>query len=147
MLIPLRSISTGYLQRSVTRVRMIETNIINQLPMIVHHRVKGPMSVNEAMTGVAVALSVVKQAVSLSERLHLILDMRGYIFDSLDSHKIWKTEFTQNSLLSEHVECVAAIGDPGPKFIAEKELMESDKLKFFIDFNLAFQWLRNQEAY
>jgi acetamidase/formamidase len=126
---------------------MIETNVINHLPMIVHHRVKGPMSIHEAMTGVADALSVMKQAVSLSERLHLILDMRGYIFDSLDSHKIWKTEFTQNSLLSEHVECVAAIGAPGPKLIAEKELMESDKLKFFTDFNLAFQWLRNKEIY
>jgi acetamidase/formamidase len=126
---------------------MIETNIINKIPMIVHHRVEGPISVNEAMTGVADGLSVVKQALSLSERLHLILDMRGYIFDSLDSHKIWKTEFTQNSLLSEHVECVAAIGDPGPKLIAEKELMESGKLKFFTDLNLAFQWLRNQEIY
>jgi hypothetical protein len=71
--------------------------------MIVHHKIKGTMNINEAMTGVADALSVVKQAVSLSERLHLILDMRSYIFDSLDSHKIWKTEFIQNSILSEHV--------------------------------------------
>ena len=124
---------------------MIETKIIDQVPIIVHHRVTGPLSVNEAKSGSANALSVVKQAVDLGSRLHLIIDMRGYVFDNLESHKIWSIDFKQNRLLSEHVDCVAIVGDPVPKLFAEKEMMETDELKFFTKYNLAYEWLRNQD--
>ncbi len=124
---------------------MIDTKVVNQLPKIVHHRVTGPLSENEAMVGAVDALSVVKQIVGLGERLHLILDMRGYVFDNLGSHKIWATEFKEHSLLSENIDGVAVVGDPGPKLSAEKEMMETDGLKFFTDFNSAYEWLRNQD--
>ena len=124
---------------------MIETKIVNQVPTIVHHRVTGTLSVNEAKSGSVKALSVVKQAVDLGNGLHLILDMRGYIFDNLESHKIWSIDFKQNRLLSEHVDCVAVVGDSVPKFFTEKEMMETDGLKFFTKCSLAYEWLRNQD--
>lgn len=124
---------------------MIGTKIVNQLPMIVHHRVTGLLSVDEAKSGAVTALSVVRQAVDLGSRLHLLLDMRGCIFDDLESHKIWAIDFKQNSLLTEHVDCVAVVGDPSPNLFAEKEMMETEVHKFFTDFNLASEWLQNQD--
>ncbi len=71
--------------------------------------------------------------------------MRGYVFDNLESHKIWSIDFKQNSLLSEHVGRVALVGDPSPNLFAEKEMLETEELKFFTDFNLAYEWLKNQD--
>ena len=103
------------------------------------------MNENEAMVGADDALSVVKQVVSMGERFNLILDMRGYVFENLEAHKIWATEFRQHRLISENVGFVAVVGDAGPKLFAEKEMMETDVLKFFFDFNRAYEWLQNQK--
>lgn len=123
---------------------MIETKIVNQLPVIVHHRVKGTLSVNEARSGAANGLAVIKQAIDMGRRLHLLIDMRGYVFENLASHKIWSIDFKHNQLLSKYVDYVAVVDDPVPKFFAEKEMMQTDELKFFTDYHRAFEWLRSQ---
>ena len=43
------------------------------------------------------------------------------------------------------IDCAAVVGDPAPKFFAEKEMMETDGLKFFTKCSLAYEWLRNQD--
>ena len=67
----------GYAERSAIGEYMIETILVKQSPLIVHHRVSGLLSVNEAKYGAAIALSIVEKAVDLGSRLHLLLDMRG----------------------------------------------------------------------
>ena len=123
---------------------MIDTKIIHKLPPIIHHRVSGRMSENEAIVGTADVLSIVEQIIAMGERLNIILDMRGYVFENLKSHKIWATEFRQHRLVSENLCYAAVIGDSGPKLFAEKEAMETDELKFFIDFDSAYGWLQDQ---
>jgi hypothetical protein len=123
---------------------MIETKIINEFPTIIHHRVKGPVMEKEAYAGAVEALSVAQQVCGRNKKLYLILDMRSCVFENLKSHKIWSAEFLRHRFLSENAASVAVVGDAGPQLSAEKEMFETDLLRFFSDFNDALKWLKNQ---
>lgn len=122
---------------------MIETKISNESPLIVYHCVSGKMSEEEATDGASKAMSIINNIVGKSLRFSLVMDMRGYLFDNLNAHRIWSIELKEQSALKENVDRVALIGDDTVKLRAEKELMESDVLKFFTELELANQWLKN----
>ncbi len=122
---------------------MIETKITNEIPLIVYHCVTGEMSEEEAAVGASKAMSIINNIVGKNMRFNLVMDMRGYLFDNLNAHKIWSIELKEQNTLKENVDRVALIGDDTNKFRAEKELMESDVLKFFTELEVANQWIKN----
>lgn len=122
---------------------MIGTRSLHSNPTIVLHRVSGRLNENQALTGASEALAVVRKLLKTTATVHLILDMRGYAFDNLKAHRIWSTEFKLHPLIKEHVKRVSVIGDDSPKFRAEKKVMETDSLRFFLTLEPALNWLKD----
>jgi len=125
---------------------MIETKIIHENPTIVYHRVLGRMSEDEAIAGIEKAKSTIENVVSKTLNFDMIVDMRGYILENLDAHRIWSTglkEKTAFKLDEDDIVRVAIIGDDTPTFKVERDMMESNILKFFTELEIANKWLKS----
>lgn len=70
-----------------------------------------------------------------------MLDLRGRQFADLQAHKAWSRGFARNPALQGHVQYVAIIDNDTPPFRAEQELMETERVRFFVDAASAEQWL------
>lgn len=120
---------------------MIETSLLIENPPIVYHRISGRINKDEAAEGAAKAITLIKSIVKNDTKFDLIMDLRGYIFADLAAHKTWSLEFKNQTILKDYAQRIAIIGDCTEKFVAEKELMESSRLKFFTEFDPAYSWL------
>ena len=121
--------------------RMIETSRSPTLPATVLHRVTGTIDRQQAKQGAAEALRFVQHLSSEHGLINLVLDLRGKDFEDLQAHKAWSQGFARNPALQDHVRCVAIIGDDTPPFRAEQELMETERVRFFVDVAVAQEWL------
>ena len=135
----LERIATG----SLGIFNMIFTNIVNDDPVIIIHRLTGMLTKSNALTGSDKAISVVKDALKKRKLVHLIIDVKDYIFNDLEAHRIWALNFKENEIITGNVAKVALVGNDVPKFQAEKEYMESETLRFFTDREIALVWLTN----
>jgi hypothetical protein len=120
---------------------MIETTLSPTLAATVLHRVGGAIDRPRAEQGAAEALRFVQRLSSRLGPLDLVLDLRGMHFEDLQAHKAWSRGFARNPALQGHVRSVAILGDDTPAFQAERELMETERVRFFVDGALAEQWL------
>jgi hypothetical protein len=120
---------------------MIETSCYPALAATVLHRVTGTIDQQQAARGAAEALRFVQQQSSEHGLINLVLDLRGRQFQDLQAHKAWSQGFARNPALHGHVRYVALIGDDTPSFRAEQELMETERVRFFVDAAAAEQWL------
>ena len=50
----------------------------------------------------------------------------------------------RHRFLADNVNRVTIVGDSEPHFFAEKELFETDEIRFFTDFEIGFKWLKEQ---
>lgn len=125
-------------------IHMIETKIVSENPTVVCHTLSGRLNEDDAESGAAEAMSIITDLVRKGSKFNLILDMRGYVFDDLNAHRIWSTEFKQQ-ISREHVARVAIVGKDTPQLKAEREMMESGTLKFFIELEQASQWVKSVE--
>jgi hypothetical protein len=110
------------------------------------HRVTGVVDQQQAQQGAAEALQFVQRLSSQHGPLNLVLDLRGKHFQDLLAHKAWSQGFARNPALQGHVRYVAIIGDDTPAFRAEQELMETERVRLFVDARLAEQWLADTPA-
>jgi len=121
--------------------RMIETSLSPTLAATVLHRVTGIVDQQQATQGAAEALRFVHHLSSEHGPLNLMLDLRGKDFQGLQAHRAWSQGFARNPALHGHVQYVAIIGDDTASFRAEQELMETDRVRFFVDVAIAQEWL------
>jgi hypothetical protein len=61
------------------------------------------------------------------------------------SHKTWKI-WLQNRLITEKVSYTAIVSVYSPHTEAEKELMETETVRFFFDLNEGIYWLQDRIA-
>jgi len=120
---------------------MIETSLSPTLAATVLHRVTGTIDQQQAEEGAAEALRFVQHLSREHGPLKLVLDLRGKDFQGLQAHRAWSQGFARNPALQGHVQYVAIIGDDAPPFRAEQELMETDRVRFFVDVAIAQAWL------
>ena len=120
---------------------MIETSLFPALAATVLHRVTGTVDQSQAEQGAAEALRFVQQLAHEHGPLNLILDLRGKDFQDLQAHKAWSQGFARNPALQGNVQCVAIIDHDTALFRTERELMENDRVKFFVDVASAQAWL------
>jgi hypothetical protein len=121
---------------------MIRTQLINESPIVVLHRISGRLNEANARSGAKKAMSIINNINFHHQMYRLLLDLSDYKFDNLASHKIWSLGFKEQPSLEQNLEFTAIVGDGSPHFLAEKKLMESEKLKFFTNVELATTWLR-----
>ena len=74
----------------------IQTEILNQNPTIVIHSISGKLSEVEAKKGAITAIEVISSLIVNGEKIDLILNMKNYIFDNIDSHRIWSLGFKEH---------------------------------------------------
>ena len=120
---------------------MIETTRSPTLAATVVHRVIGVIDQQQAERGAAEALRFVQQLSGQHGPINLLLDLRGMRFRDLQAHKAWSQGFARNPMLQEHVRFVAIIGDDTPAFRAEQELMDTERVRLFVDGAAAHAWL------
>lgn len=113
------------------------------LAATVLHRVTGSIDQQQAEQGAAEALRFVQHMSSLHGPINLVLDLRGKDFENLQAHKAWSQGFARNPVLQGHVRYVAIIGDDTPQLRAEQALMNTERVRFFVDATLAERWLEH----
>ena len=120
---------------------MIETSRSATLAATVLHRVTGTIDQQQAEQGAAEALRFVQRLSSEVGPVNLVLDLRGNHFQDLQAHKVWSLGFARNPALQGHVQYVVILGDDTPAFRTEQELMNSERVRFFVNATRAEQWL------
>lgn len=121
---------------------MINTAEYGYISATLIHRITGEIDTPEVETGVAQLIKMLNMAVQKHDTINLIIDARGVRFTSLLAHKTWSLGFEPYRALKEKIFYCALILDDSPNARAEKELMESERLQFFFDFDAGVAWLR-----
>lgn len=75
-------------------------------------------------------------------RFNLILDPRGHDFADLAAHKMWKIWLMQDVQSKGKINYTANIVSDSPITREEWELMNTEKTKFFFDFDEGSNWLQ-----
>jgi hypothetical protein len=70
-----------------------------------------------------------------------VLDLRGKEFQGLQAHKAWSQGFARNPALHGQVRYVAIVDHDTASFRAEREMLETDRVRFFVDIASAHEWL------
>lgn len=120
---------------------MIETTLSPTLAATVLHRVAGAIDQQLAEQGAAEALAFVRRMSGEHGPLNLVLDLRGMRFENLQAHKAWSQGFARNPALQGLVQRVAIVGDDTPALRAEQEMLNTERVRFFVGMALAEQWL------
>jgi len=123
---------------------MIITEEHNNIPATVVHRIDGEVSTEEVEVGIAGLVRILDNAIQRYVTINLIINAKGVKFTSLAAHKTWSQGLEPHSALREKINYCAFILDDSPNARAEKELMESERLKFFFDLAEGVKWLREK---
>ena len=121
---------------------MIKTTEYKKIPATIMHQITGEIEVEEVKRGINEANEVINKVINRYGRFNLIIDLRGIRFADLAAHKMWKI-WSQSRLIEEKVNCIAIVLVNSPHTRAEKELMETETVQFFFDFNEGSNWLHN----
>jgi hypothetical protein len=122
---------------------MIETSLSPTLAATVLHRITGTIDRQQAEQGAAEALRFVQRLSSERDLINLVLDLRGKRFQDLQAHRAWSQGFARNPALQGLVVYIAIIGDDTPSFRAEQQLMDTERVRFFVDSQSAERWLEH----
>ena len=121
---------------------MIKTEEHNSIPATLIHRITGEIGDEDVKMGVAELLEMLRLAIQKHGAINLIINAKGVVFSSLTVHKTWSQGLEQRPDLKEKIHYCAFILDDSPNARAEKELMESNRLKFFFELDEGVNWLR-----
>ncbi len=121
---------------------MIKTTEYKRIPATIMHQITGEIDIEEAKRGLNDANEVINKVIHKYGIFNLIIDLRGISFTDLAAHKTWKI-WSQNRLFKEKVNYIAFVLVDTPHTRAEKELMETETVQFFFDFNESSNWLQN----
>ncbi len=118
---------------------VIETIEYKKIPATIMHRITGDIDVKDLKHGIDEANEEINEMIDKYGRFNLIIDLRGINFTELPAHKTWKI-WSQS--ITEKANCIAIVLAYSPHTKAEKELMETEKVKFFFNLNEGVNWLQ-----
>jgi hypothetical protein len=121
---------------------MIKTTEYKKIPATIMHQITGVVDVEEVKRSINEANEVINKVIQRYGKFNLIIDMRCISFADLAAHKTWKT-WSKSRLIKEKVNYTAIVLVDTPQTMAEKKLMETEKIQFFFDFNEGSNWLQN----
>lgn len=111
---------------------MIETIEYKKIPATIMHRITGDIDLDEVKCGIDGANEAINKIIDKYGRFNMIIDLRGISFTDLYAHKTWKI-WSQSRLITEKANYIAIVLVYSPHTKAEKELMETETVKFFFD--------------
>ncbi len=119
---------------------MIETKEYQKIPVTILHRVTGKIDINEVKRGLAEAEEIIDKVIHKHGRFNMIIDPRGHDFSELAAHKMWKMWLMQDMPVKGKINYIAIIVPDS--LVGIKELMDTEKAKFFFDFDEGSNWLQ-----
>ena len=125
---------------------MIRTEGYKVIPATIVHRLTGKITSEDVESGIEEAANTFHVMDDRHGKLNLIVDTRGLLFADLKAHETWSRWLKTNSTMKRKVNFVVIVTDDSPNARAEKEGMETEKMKFFLDFDEGVSWLRNKLA-
>ena len=123
---------------------MIKTEEHKNIPATLIHSITGEIGDEDVKMGVAELLERLQLAIQKHGTINLIINAKGVSFSGLTVHKTWSQGLEQRPDLKKKIHYCAFILDDSPNAKAEKELMESNRLKFFFEFEEGVNWLRGK---
>jgi hypothetical protein len=124
----------------------METKLICNDPVIIHHKVSSFSDEEATLRGVNQAVALITDIAKDNKPISLLIDFsKADVHSShkLSAQKIWDVGFKENKEIRRHILKVATVAADSPKYRAEKEFMDSDTHKFFVDYNDALNWLKS----
>jgi hypothetical protein len=125
----------------------METKLIRTDPIIVHHIVSSFSDEEETLKGVQQAVGLITDITKENKTINLLIDFsKADVHSShkLSAQKIWDVGFKESKEIQRHLLKVATVAIDSPKYRAEKEFMESETHRFFMDFQEALNWLKSR---
>jgi hypothetical protein len=120
---------------------MIQTEIVGGAVPTVVQRMTGVTDRLAVERGLASALELITQVIAKHASFDLLLDLRDLHFADLLAHRAWRVDFLAHPSIVQHIRCVAIIGNDTPPFQAERQLMETERCRFFVDRDAGQAWL------
>jgi hypothetical protein len=127
-----------------SKQKMIITEEYKTLQAVFVHRITGDITVEDAEKGVRDAIKVFEAGIARYDTINVIINTQGLNFTSLIAHRTWRQGLEDCSALRENIHYVIMVLGDSPRGRAEKEFMESDRLKFFFDLDEGIKWLREK---
>jgi hypothetical protein len=127
-------------------MKSMETKVLCNDPVIVHHIISRFSDDEDTVKGVKLAVELITDITKDHRKFNLPIDFSMADVHSphkLSAQKIWDVGFKENKEIRRHLLMVATVAIDSPKFRAEKEFMESEMHRFFIDFQEALNWLKS----
>jgi hypothetical protein len=128
-------------------VKSMETKVIYDDPVIVHHVIHGLSDDQETAKGVKQTVELITEIATDHKSINLLIDFSkadGNLSHTMSAHKIWAVGFKENEEIRRHVLKVATVAIDSEKYRAEKKFMESETHRFFTDFQEALDWLKSR---
>jgi hypothetical protein len=123
---------------------MITTAEYKDVRATLIHRITGEINTEEVKIGIAAFVELLDNAIQKYGTINLIIDAKGVNFTSLPAHRTWSQALDNFPTIKEKINYCAFAIDDSPNGRAEKELMNSERLNFFFDFDEAINWLRDK---
>ncbi len=123
---------------------MITTAEFKDIRATLVHRISGEIAIDEAGSGAATLVRMLDSTIRRYGTVNLIIDAKGANFTGLISHRTWSQVLDEFPSIKKKINYCVLILDDTQKGRAEKELMDSERLRFFFDFDEAVNWLRDQ---
>ncbi len=124
----------------------METKVLWDDPVIVHHHVHRFEDDEETRDGVKQAVGLIESITKDNKTINLLMDFSTTDFQSaytMSAHKIWAVGFKGNEEIQRLIIKTAILANDSAQLRDEKEFMESEKRKFFTDFQEALVWLKS----
>ena len=121
---------------------MINVQIEEQIYPTVIIRFEGEVTARSAREGVLGIEDAISEARERFEKFCLIIDARKYAFTDIEAHRTWKLAIEGHPLVKEHVLYTLIVSVDSETFRAEKESLESERVRFFVDYDRALDFLK-----
>jgi hypothetical protein len=123
---------------------MITTTEYKNIQTTLIHRITGEINTEEVKIGIDELVKILDKAVQKHGTINLIINAKGVNFASLIAHRTWSQGLDNFPTIREKINYCAFVLDDSPNGRAEKEFMDSERLKFFFDFDEGINWLRDK---
>lgn len=123
----------------------LKTKIICWSPPTVYYPVPPFSDENTVRRSISEALEVIADLLKNVGCFNLLLDFRAVSTSdndySMAAHRAWVIGFRDHGTVKNHAHLVAVVGNDSPKFRAEKEFMDSERVRFLTGLHAAYSWL------
>ncbi len=121
---------------------MIKTEEYKNIPATILHRLTAETNTEDVEHGIDEAISIVESMGKRYEKINLIINTKGLLFTDLSAHRKWSHWLKTSPAMKKTIDFMIFVTDDSPNARAEMKKMDTEKRKYFFDFNEGVDWLK-----